>query len=570
MTKLICMGDSNTLGAYVSTRYSDIFESSLDYDSVVNVAVGGYTSTNILSQASSVIAQEPTTVTIMIGTNDVSYTETPPVSVETFESNLNSLVSQLKDEGIKVCLLSCIAMYGETNNYARLHMPSYLDAMKRVARDNNVGYIPVYEGWCAENFAPLTEVQYDALYYENLPTILMHASDDGHAWIANFCMREQYLDLISSDTETIKPDTEEFIDNERIEDFSDLLFEGLPGKQDENHIVEEIQDTDNFSLRRASAKKGRKNIGVSYENLLSNIQTDLYSWVVGLAGGGGSGALVSIPPGRLSLDDADPTASMSADQSNKSELAYPLYNGNQIMLWVDDAFYPVTISNIPSISNSGFTTSMMHDIFAYQSGGNCVLEKLAWSSNSARATEITRVNGRLVKSGDSTRLFLGSVYVDSNGYFQDTRSQRCVSNAFNLVELDLLARDPSTSSWAYTTPTFRASHENTTIGEGRFTFALCLQRLLDASSFDVVYNASGAGICPGIGIDKTDGNDCELRGSAAYNIVFETTSKYNKVVAAGFHYAQHVEYSAANGTTYWRGVYESYGIHCGIAGKILG
>ena len=76
-----------------------------------------------------------------------------------------------------------------------------------------------------------------------------------------------------------------------------------------------------------------------------------------------------------------------------------LYDGTNWRLYqVSSVSYAVT----------GRTTDLPFDIFAAQTAGVVSLEVVNWTSATARATAIARLNGVWTKSGDSTRRYLGT------------------------------------------------------------------------------------------------------------------------------------------------------------------
>jgi hypothetical protein len=103
------------------------------------------------------------------------------------------------------------------------------------------------------------------------------------------------------------------------------------------------------------------------------------------------------------------------------------------------------------------------DVFAYWTGSAVGLDYAFWSSSTARATALTRLNGVLVKSGDSTRRYLGTVWVTTDGAggrVTDSPSKRHVFNYYNKV-MRKLEKEEAAASWVYNTQAWREANGKT-------------------------------------------------------------------------------------------------------------
>jgi len=94
------------------------------------------------------------------------------------------------------------------------------------------------------------------------------------------------------------------------------------------------------------------------------------------------------------------------------------YTGTLIALYSSTVGQVVPIAtNGATLALSGLTTDLVYDVFGYLTNqanplaGNVGLELLAWTSSSVRATSVIRstVSGFLIKSGDETRRYLGTI-----------------------------------------------------------------------------------------------------------------------------------------------------------------
>ena len=158
------------------------------------------------------------------------------------------------------------------------------------------------------------------------------------------------------------------------------------------------------------------------------------------------------PCGRLTSSNSD--AENPGDNSAIQTLYYMPYKGDIAMLyngtaWVSRQFTTITISITSLLAATGY------DVFIYYNGTNVVAETVAWSSGTSVANDfdpvaasssnpnkyaVTRsvgldtLNGRKVKTGDPTKLYVGSFHTTNTaGRTADTLTQRLVANQYNRI-----------------------------------------------------------------------------------------------------------------------------------------
>ncbi len=165
-----------------------------------------------------------------------------------------------------------------------------------------------------------------------------------------------------------------------------------------------------------------------------------------------------LPGGRLTLTSGVPILA-DAGVSAATTLYYtPLTSGllelfDGVSLWNPLSFTELSIA-VPATVSTGY------DIFAYDNAGAATLELTAWTNPTTRATALVRQNGRLVKSGLSTRLYLGSFETTAvAGQTESSQTKRLLSNYYNRVKLSLLKAHPD-ASWSYGTSTVRQANAN--------------------------------------------------------------------------------------------------------------
>ncbi len=106
--------------------------------------------------------------------------------------------------------------------------------------------------------------------------------------------------------------------------------------------------------------------------------------------------------------------------------------GGLIELWTGTAWspYQLTGSGI-SVSLVAISNNTNYDVFGYLVGGAPALELTAWSSATARTTALAWSAGRLIKAGDATRRYLGTIRASAAGQCEDSAVKRFVWNYFN-------------------------------------------------------------------------------------------------------------------------------------------
>lgn len=118
----------------------------------------------------------------------------------------------------------------------------------------------------------------------------------------------------------------------------------------------------------------------------------------------GTGGSNSICDGRLTLASGTPV--VTTNQTAKTTIYFTPYIGKYIALyngstWDVIGFTEISVS-VPSTTNTPF------DIFCYSNSGTATLETVNWTNDTTRATALTYQDGVYVKSGATTRRYLGT------------------------------------------------------------------------------------------------------------------------------------------------------------------
>lgn len=151
-----------------------------------------------------------------------------------------------------------------------------------------------------------------------------------------------------------------------------------------------------------------------------------------------------IPGGRLTLTSATPVT--TSDVTAASTLYYTPHVHDTVPLWDGARWVPTTFTET-SLALSGLTSGKPYDVFGYLSSGSLALELLVWTNDTTRATAVTLQDGRLCKSGDKTRLWIGSIYTTGTTTTEDSDTKRYVFNAYNRAFRRLYKTDATSHSY---------------------------------------------------------------------------------------------------------------------------
>lgn len=242
---------------------------------------------------------------------------------------------------------------------------------------------------------------------------------------------------------------------------------------------------------------------------------------------------LTTPGGRLTGTAGVPV--VTQDVPNIITLYYTPYTHNVVSLWDGTRWSPITFAET-SLSLGTLTAAIGHDVFAYLSGGSLALEILAWTSATARATEVTLQDGRYCKSGDKTRLYLGSFYTSSTTQTQDILIQRFLYNYYNRIQkrafksggtAHTMAASQTTREWNAGTGAPRSEffvgisdQAVLAYGAARLTSVatdnISLDTAIDAAAVDVTFNQA-------------------VPGAALVSVQFDITGSI--IPGIGYHYA---------------------------------
>lgn len=200
-------------------------------------------------------------------------------------------------------------------------------------------------------------------------------------------------------------------------------------------------------------------------SLASGTHTVICGWSADYGLGAEFAQHAITPGGRLTLTSGTPVT--TSDVTGATSIYYTPYVSNVISLWDGARWKPVEFAET-TLALGTLTSGKPYDVFAYLSSGALALESLAWTNDTTRATAITIQDGRYCKSGDKTRLYLGTFYTTSTTTTEDSAKRRYLFNAYNKVSRALRATDATAHT--YTTGSLREWNGGGGDGVSRFSF----------------------------------------------------------------------------------------------------
>lgn len=269
----------------------------------------------------------------------------------------------------------------------------------------------------------------------------------------------------------------------------------------------------------------------------------------------------------LAITTADVTAAGSVYFTPFMGNKIATYNGN---FWNINTFTEKTLA-VPA------TTSRIFDVFIVD--GTLALESLAWTDDTTRATALTTQDGILVKTGDTTRRYLGSFRTTAvANQTEDSVAKRHLWNYYNRVTRKMKVSE-ATANWTYTTATFRQARAST--ANQLDVLIGVSEDMINASAHSMATNSTTApvGAVTGIGVDSTTVNSADIYLPGGYNPALTAPSRgargeahYSGYPGVGRHFLAWLEYSdIVAGVTTWYSTQDGAGLSLsGIFGTTKG
>lgn len=249
--------------------------------------------------------------------------------------------------------------------------------------------------------------------------------------------------------------------------------------------------------------------------------------------------------GRLTTETGVPIS--TADRTSQGTIYYTPYKGKTIALYDGAAWAFFSFTSELSLALTA-TSGKNYDVFVYSNAGILTLELSAeWTNDTTRADALTLQDGIYVKSGATTRRYVGTFRASGSNVTADAKLTRYVWNYYNRVER-FMAVQETTNSWSYTTETWRATN-GSSANKVEYVVGLS-EDPLSVISRSLASNTTGASaISSGIGIDSTSTNSALVNGQGCSNgVAGSSTSVYEGYPGLGYHAITWLEIGQNNGS----------------------
>jgi len=249
------------------------------------------------------------------------------------------------------------------------------------------------------------------------------------------------------------------------------------------------------------------------------------------------------------------TANITANGIAATSTHYVPYVSDVIELWDGSEWQNITFTT-NELALGTLTADLPYDEYAYSNNGVFTRERLAWSSATARATEVSLQDGRWCKTGDKTRRLLGTILPDSTTTTRNSNNYLGVANVHNKTKFTMRVLEPAVT-WTYSTTTVRQVNANTA-NQVDFILPLPLEpvnAVLQAYALNSTTSERQVIILIGL-----DGTTVSERIEQVYltctNLICPNPHAelvdYNKI-PIGKHYLAALEYGAGSDAQTWNG-----------------
>jgi hypothetical protein len=270
--------------------------------------------------------------------------------------------------------------------------------------------------------------------------------------------------------------------------------------------------------------------------------------------------------GRLSLESGVPIS--TTDQTGKTTIYWVPYRGNRMSIYNGSSAWVTLSSAQISVALGTLTSGKNYDVFAYNNSGTLALEiGPAWTNDTTRATALTTQDGVYVKSGDTTRRYLGTFRTTSTTTTEDSGGgstsqvggKRFLWNYYNRVARRMSVFD-TTAQWSYTTTTIRQAN-GAAGNKVEFVQGVSEDVVSGTLSATVEMETTTSPPSIGIGLDTTTAYSSNLRvttyNSTSTYITMPVSIPFSLIIAEGYHYLAWLEKGASATTCKFGGKEDS-------------
>jgi hypothetical protein len=270
--------------------------------------------------------------------------------------------------------------------------------------------------------------------------------------------------------------------------------------------------------------------------------------------------------GRVTTETGVPVS--TSDRTSQGTIYFTPYLGARISLY-DGTRWKLYTFTERSLALSSLTSGKNYDVFAYDNAGTLTLElSAAWTNDTTRADALTTQDGIPVKSGATTRRYLGTIRTTGTTTTEDSAAKRFVWNLYNRVPRVMKGATEGTDTWSYTSTTFRQANAST--ANQLAYVAGVADAIVRAQVVGFAFNANNVYITVGIGVDSSTVNSAPMYGVNIFGFFNGVSASYAGTPGVGYHELRWLEASSASGTTNWYGDNGTTQIQSGITGELLG
>lgn len=283
-----------------------------------------------------------------------------------------------------------------------------------------------------------------------------------------------------------------------------------------------------------------------------------------------AGEALGVAEGRLTLTTATPVT--TADVTGATSIFYTPYIGNRIALFDGTRWKGYAFSEL-TFALGTLSSGLPYDLYLYDNAGTLTLEATAWTNTTTRATALVRQNGVYVKTGATTRRYLGTFHTTATTTTEDSFAKRFLWNYYNRVPRAMRVIE-ETDSWSYTTATWRQANGAVT---NQLAVVVGVAEVPVFVQVTAMANNDNAGVQvrSAIGEDSTSAPSANgphpritVPGVGYFVPLISTLYTFP---AVGYHFYAWLEYSAAGvGTTSFFGDSGGTDNETGIVGVIEG